>query len=399
MMRVFVLLFCCFLVFSVHSKENKKKTTISPWLYKKSQKIEKLIAKKSYQKAQQSLEAAIPDVKKGSYEHAFVLKSLSSVYALKGRYNKAAELLAKSLSLKVMPEDQEQQAVLNLGQLYMATEQYAKAIKTLEPWLSTHSNPDMQINVLVANAYTQLKHYRKALPYIEKAISQSKKPKESWYQLNLALYYQLDEYSSAVAILKKLIRSYPDKKTYWQQLSSTYHQLKKYKKALSVKHLAYQKGFVTAEKDILELVNLFLYVNSPYQAAKIMEQEFNLKRIKQNSKNWEMLANAWAMAKEFDHAIKALETASNLNSKGSLYLQLGQIYVEQEKWNQAIKSLNRAINKGGLKNTGSAYLLLGMSYYEINDIKLAKKSLLKATKYSKSKKAAKQWTEYINESS
>jgi Tfp pilus assembly protein PilF len=52
-----------------------------------------------------------------------------------------------------------------------------------------------------------------------------------------------------------------------------------------------------------------------------------------------------------------------------------------------------------LKNTGSAHLLLGMSYYEINDLEKANKSLLKATKYNKSKKVARQWAEYIKESS
>jgi tetratricopeptide (TPR) repeat protein len=397
-MRLLILFICCFLVFSVNAKESKKTTTVSPWLYKKSKTVEKLIAKKSYQQAQQKLESILSDIKKGEYEHAFVLKSLSSVHALKGRYSKAAELLAQSIDLKVMPEEEEQRAILNLGQLYMATEQYAKAIKTLEPWLKTHTNLDMQINVLVANAYTQLKHYRKALPYIKKAIRQSKKPKESWYQLNLALYYELEEYTPATDILKILISSYPDKQTYWQQLSSIYQQVKQYKKALSVKDLAYKKGFITAEKEILELANLFLFIGSPFKAAKLIEQEINQKRIKHISKNWEILANAWTMAKEFDHAIKALEIASDLNSKGSLYLQLGQLYVEQEKWSQAIKSLNNALNKGGLKNTGSAHLLLGMSYYELNDLEKANKSLLKATKYNKSKKAARQWAEYIKES-
>ncbi len=395
MMRLLILFICCFLVFPVNAKESKKMTTVSPWLYKKSKTVEKLIAKKSYQQAQQKLESILSDIKKGEYEHAFVLKSLSSVHALKGRYSKAAELLAQSIDLKVMPEEEEQRALLNLGQLYMATEQYAKAIKTLEPWLTKHTNLDMQINVLVANAYTQLKHYRKALPYIKKAIRQSKKPKESWYQLNLALYYELEEYTPATDILKILISSYPDKQTYWQQLSSIYQQVKQYKKALSVKDLSYKKGFITAEKEILELANLFLFIGSPFKAAKLIEQEINQKRIKHISKNWEILANAWTMAKEFDHAIKALEIASDLNSKGSLYLQLGQLYVEQEKWSQAIKSLNNALNKGGLKNTGSAHLLLGMSYYELNDLEKANKSLLKATKYNKSKKAARQWAEYI----
>ena len=397
MIRLLLLILCFFLLQPVYAEENDKSTTISPWLYKKLKKTELLVANKSYQQAEQKLKAILGDVKQKSYEHATVLRSLSSVYALKGQYKKAAETLSKSLALGVFPNDQEQQAMLNLGQLYMATEQYSKAVKTLEPWLVKNSNPDVQINVLLANAYAQLKQFRKALPHIKRAIARSKKPEESWYQLNLAIYFELENYSAAAGVLKSLVRLYPDKKAYWHQLSSVYQQLKQYKKAVSIKHLAYQKGFISSEKDVLELVNLFLYVGSPYKAAKVLTEGIKYKKIKSNSKNWETLAYAWRMAKEFDSAVKALETASKLNDKGSLYQQLGQIYVEQEKWSQAITSLNKAIGKGGLKNTGSTYLLLGMSYYEMKQLKLAKKSFIKAAQFSKNKKAARQWLEYIKE--
>jgi len=397
MMRILLLI--CFLLFpfSSYSKSDKA-PSISARVFKKLQKVDSLIEKNSYQQAQEQLQVILSDVKKNSYDQAIVLQSLSSVHARTGSYKKAADSLSKCLALKVLPESRQQQGLLDLGQLYMAMEQYAKAVRVLEPWLSTHPNPDLQINILVANAYAQLKHFRKALPYVKKAIAQSKKPKEDWYQLNLALYFELEDYTSALDVLKTMIRLYPDKKEYWQQLSSTYHQLKQYKKAVSINYLAYKKGYITDERALLDLANLFLYVKSPYKAAKILQKEINQKKIKHTSKNWEALANAWTMAKEFDHAIKALETASRLNSKGSLYLQLGQIYVEQEKWNQAIKSLKKALNKGGLRNAGETHLLLGMCYYEINEIETAKESFLKATKFSKSKKSAKQWIEYINKS-
>ena len=382
----------------VYANEDDKPVTISPRLYKRLTKVEKLISKKSYQQAEQKLNAILTDVKQGSYEQAAVLRSLSSVYALKGQYNKAAAALSRAIALKVLPKNQHQHAILNLGQLYMAQEQYSKAVKTLEPWLAINPVPDLQIHVLLANAYAQLKHYRKALPHIKKAIAKSKKPEESWYQLNLALYFELENYSSAAGVLKTLIRLYPDKKSYWNQLSSVYQQLKQYKKAVSIKHLAYKKGFIDTEKGILELTNLFLYIGSPYKAAKLLKDGFEHKRIKPNSKNWETLANAWTMAKEFDNAIIALEKASKLNDKGSLSQQLGQIYVEQEQWSLATTALQKAINKGGLRNTGATYLLLGMSHYELNHTQQAKKNFLKAAQYSKNKKAAMQWLNYINES-
>ncbi|MCK5120476.1 MAG: tetratricopeptide repeat protein [Methylococcales bacterium] len=398
MMRLLALALCLFVLSPAYAADEDKTPKISPWLYKKLTQTEKLIAKKSYPKAEQKLQAILADVKDKSYEQATVLRSLSSVYALKAQYKKSAATLSKAINLGVLPKAQMQQAILSLGQLYMATEQYSQAIQTLEPWLAKNSTADPQINVLVANAYAQLKKYRKALPYIKKAIKTAKKPEESWYQLNLALYYELENYPAAAKILTTLIRLYPDKKDYWGQLASIYQQTKQYQKAVSVKHLAYKKGFISNEKDILALANLFLYVGTPYNAAKLLALEIDQKRIKSNSKNWESLAQAWRTAKEFEYAIKALETASKLNDKGHLYQQLGQIYVAQEKWTAAITALNKAISKGGLKNAGATYLLLGMSYYEQNNLSNAKRAFSKAAQFSKHKKTAMQWLDYIKES-
>jgi len=396
MIRLLALVLSLLVLSPAYAKE--KQATISPWVYKKLQKAEQLIAKKSYSQAEQKLKAILPDTKAKSYEKAIVLRSLSSVYALNNQYEQATKLLSQALALNVLPKKQEQQAILNLGQLYMAMEQYAKAIKVLEPWLATNSTGNTKVNVLIANAYAQLKRYRKALPYIKKAIASTKKPAESWYQLNLALYYELENYTSAAKILKKLVVIYPAKKEYWSQLGSTYQQLRQYKKAVSIKHLAYKKGFIHSEKELLELVNLFLYVDHPYKAGTLLNKLITTKKVKSISKNWEILAHSWTMAKEYDLAIKALEKASSLNNKGSLYQQLGQIYVEKEQWGKAIQSFNKALSKGSLKNTGTTFMLLGMSYYEQNNKKQAKKSFLKAAKYSKNKKAARQWLEYIRES-
>ena len=180
-MRLLSLFLVVFLLFPVQADDKEKAATISPWLYKKLTNTEGLIGQKKYKQAEQKLIAVLVDVDKKSYEQATVLRSLSSVYALEGRYGKAADSLAKAVALHVFLPAQQQQAFLSLGQLYMAVEQYSKAVKILEPWLVKNTKGTVQINVLVANAYTQLKRYRKALPFIKRAIADTKKPEESWY--------------------------------------------------------------------------------------------------------------------------------------------------------------------------------------------------------------------------
>nr|WP_305909763.1 tetratricopeptide repeat protein [Methylomarinum sp. Ch1-1]MDP4522697.1 tetratricopeptide repeat protein [Methylomarinum sp. Ch1-1] len=212
MMRVILFFLCCVISLSLLAADQEKSATVSPWLYKKLTKAEKLIEQKSYSSAQRDLQKLLGEVDQGSYEQAAVLRSLSSVHALQGQYGKAAQLLKQCLALQVLPEQQEQQAILNLGQLYMASEQYALAVKTLQPWLAKNPKPDAELSALLANAYAQLKQYRQALPHIKRAIAASNKPSESWYQLNLALYYELNDYASAATLLNRLLNRYPQKK-------------------------------------------------------------------------------------------------------------------------------------------------------------------------------------------
>ncbi|MCK5355134.1 MAG: tetratricopeptide repeat protein, partial [Methyloprofundus sp.] len=321
---------------------------------------------------------------------------LASVYALENQYQKAAKSLEQALATQALSEEQNQEALLNLGQLYMATEQYQKAVNTLNPWLKQHPDTkNTQVRILLANAYAQLKQYRNALPYIEHVVKHSKKPKESWLQLNLAINYELENYPAAASVLRKLLAQYPDKKNYWQQLASVYQQTQQTSKALAIKHLAYKKGFISSEAELLQLFNLFLYTKQPYQAANLLNKELDRQGVKQTAANWELLANAWTRAREYKKAINALEKASSLHEKGELYLQLGRIHVEQELWQAAISAINKALKKGSLKQTGEAYILLGMSYYETQQLPPAAQAFKKAQQYRKTKKSAGQWLSYI----
>lgn len=376
-----------------------KQATISPALYQKIQSTERLIADKAYGKAEQTLSAMLGEVKAGSLDQAVVLRSLASVYAFRDQYAKAAESLSKAVALNILPDKQQQAALLNLGQLYLASEQYAKAVETLRPWLAKNPVPDAQTHVLLANAYTQLKQYRNALPHIAKAIQLTAKPEDSWYQLQLALFYELKDYQSAIPLLRKLMAANPANKDYWTQLVAVYQQTNQYTQAATVKHLAYKKGLLNSEQEILDLVNLFLFAGSPYKAASVLRSELDAKRVANTVKNWELLANAWRQARELTKAVQALETASKLDDKGSLYQQLGQIYYEQEDWSAAIAAMNKALVKGGLKQPGHAYMILGMSYYESSKPEQAREAFAKAKSFPDNRKIAEQWLSYLSKTS
>lgn len=383
----------CVLTSAVFAKDAP--ITISPRLFNQLSKAEDLIGKQDYSKARQTLDKILADVEKNSYAQAITLRRLASVFAIENQYPDAAKYLAQAIATQALTETQQQQTRYNLGQLYMASNQYQRAINILEPWLINY--PDGQtvkVRILLANAYSQLNQYTKALVYIEHVIKHAKKPKENWLQLNLALYYQLENYQAAAIILRRLVGSYSDNKNYWQQLATIYQQIHQYSAALSVTHLAYEKGLINTETEILQLFNLLMFNKQPYQAASLLALELDKQAVTQSAKNWELLANAWTLARDYKSAVLALEKASALHDKGELYLQLGRIHVQQELWQAAINALNKALKKGRLKQTGEAYILLGLSYYESGKLKSAQSAFSHAMQYSKTKKSAQQWLDY-----
>ncbi|MEE9354907.1 MAG: tetratricopeptide repeat protein [Methylococcaceae bacterium] len=374
-----------------------KKTgaTVSPVTYKKLKKSEQLLAKESYKEALALLQGLLGSVVKQTYDEATVLKSLAYVHTLQGHYKQAAVKLEQCISLEKLPEDQQQQTMYDLGQLYLGLQQYQKAIRLMEPWVSNNNPKDGRAYILLANAHAQLKQYRPALTYAKKANRQTKKINEAWYQLELALHYELHDYPAMIPVLTTLLKHVPDKTEYWNRLSSVHQQLNQNKKAASIKQLAYKKGLLKNEKELLNLVDLLLYAGLPFQAAELMQFEYDQGRIKRHVKYWERLANAWTQAREFDQAVVALEKASSLTKSGNLYHRLGHIYVQQEQWAKAISSLQKAIQKGDIKNTGQTYLLLGMSHYELQQKKQARQAFERAGKYKKTTKAARQWLQYL----
>lgn len=391
----FLLILIFYSTFAFPASQESSGQAISPWAYQQLEKIEKLMGDEAYGEALKKLQKMLPEVDGVAYEKAIVLRTLASVYALQGHYAKAAAALEKSLATDALTDGQKQQALRNLAQLYLGLGQYQQAVKILEPWLAQAKSPSGEDFILLANAYAQLKQYRKALPYVKKAIAHSQKPVESWLQLELALHYELKEYAACAKVLKGLVRYFPNKKDYWRQLASIYQQLEHYPEALAVKELAYRSGFMATNSELMELVNLFLYLDTPFKAARLLEKELAKGRVKGNSKNWELLANAWTQAREYAKAAQALEKAAELNDRGELYYRLGRIYVEQEAWSEAYSALRRALAKGGLKEPGNAYVLFGMSCHELHFKEKAQEAFAKAANYKKTAKIAQQWLNYI----
>jgi tetratricopeptide (TPR) repeat protein len=297
------------------------------------------------------------------YELSRVEQLLAAVDQGEGKYGPARDHLKKAIASGGL-NDQEASAVrYQIAQFYMAEEKYREGVEALKEWFATATNPNSAAYYLLGIAYYQLGDYASALEPAQKAVELSEKPLENWLQLLLALRIEREEFKLAVPILKRLIAASPAKKNYWIQLSSVSAQLGNYQEAAAWLQLAYNGGLLTEERDVTRLAQLLLQIEVPYRAAQILTKAMEQNQVKSDAKVYELLGNCWIAAREYAKAVVPLSRAADLSDTGELYMRLGEVLVQREDWASATDALNRALQKGKLKNTANAQLLLGIAFY------------------------------------
>ena len=113
-------------------------------------------------------------------------------------------------------------------------------------------------------------------------------------------------------------------------------------------------------------------------------------------KNLKVLADSWRMAQEIDKAIPVLEQAAKLAKDGETFILLGNLYLFEDRLDDAIVAIQNGIKKGGLKKTSQAHLVLGQAFFELQNFDDAKKYFRMAARDDdkRIKKTANSWIKY-----
>jgi Flp pilus assembly protein TadD len=138
-----------------------------------------------------------------------------------------------------------------------------------------------------------------------------------------------------------------------------------------------------------------MYKGLPIDSGKVIEKGLALGILENNIKNNELLSNAYIMAKDFDNAVKSLVKITKITDDPKYDYRIGQIQLQNSKFEQAIEYFNVARKKGWNKNPGSLEMLLGVCYIEIEDFTNARIELNKAIDLGKEREAN-PWLSYID---
>jgi tetratricopeptide (TPR) repeat protein len=369
--------------------------------WKQLNAIYEKVSGEEYDEARDDLLKMLGRAGRDAYLRAILNQALAQVEWSRGNYTESLGYFEKAIELDVLPDQAHFTLMYQIAQLYFMQNRYDEALEKLDLWFC--KSPPEEVTsaayVLQASIYARKDDYAGALQAIDRAISMDQDPKEPWYQLKLAAHYELEQYPRAADALEIMIGRWPERKIYWTRLSQIYVRLKQDDRALAVQALAYRNGLLDQQADLLYLSSLYRHSQVPLKAAKVLQAGIESGVVEASKYHWTVVAESWYAAEELEKSLLAYERAGKVADDGDIDLRRGYILVDLEHWPDALESLDRALQKGGLdeRQTAEVYLLRGITQFNLGNFEKAGSDWARASRYDKTREAARQWINHLQE--
>ena len=297
-----------------------------------------------------------------AYDQALVLQYIAHTYVFMDQIADSRAALERALALDGIDTPLTAELKLTYGQILMGDEQFDKALGELEFWYENteQEKPSGQIFTLgYANYMTG--HLQRAENLVDTAIAADPNPRKSWYRLHYQILFELKEYPRAKALLLNMIEQDPYETDNWRLLANHHLQLEDSTSALAALAIAYNAGLLEGAEDLKRMITLYGAVEVPEKAARLLEKHLEDGSLEADPDMLRRLADLWMLSREREQAKLALQRAAEVAPNGRTYEMLGNIFYEDEAWDDAYDSYLRAIELGGLDQIGRVYLLAGLS--------------------------------------
>ena len=320
------------------------------------------LAEKDYIGALSLLQQIRDGVKFSAYEKAVALQTEGFVHADQGNYAKTIQAFEKAANSGDLPPRAVSDLIYNLAQLNLAEGRGARALDYITRWFATvEGEPTADAYGLKAQIHLVMGNLAVAEQTVRKALSKVEEPRQNWTRLLLSVLLQQERYGEARPILEDAALRWPSVKAFWQQLTAVYYEVKQEELAFVTQQIMHRQNMLKTSKELSSMGQLYLYHDIPIKAARVLQTGLDDGSIEKTEKNYELLAQAYMHAREWDKAIKPLTAAAEKSDRGRFYEQLGQSYLQDEKWRDAEQAFVKALEKGGLRDTANTWLLLGIT--------------------------------------
>jgi tetratricopeptide (TPR) repeat protein len=330
--------------------------------YLKLMDVQELWNEEQYSEALELLRNYEERVIGDPYDQALVLQYVAHTHIFLDQIEGSRAALERALALDGIDTPLTADLKLIYGQILMGDDDFEKALVELEFWYENTEleKPSGQVFTL---GYANFMNGRleRAEELVNLAIATDLNPSKSWSRLYYQILFELKRYPQAEEFLLGMIDVDPYETDNWRLLANHYLQLEDRKAALTAVTIAYNAGLLEDAVDLKRMIALYSAIEIPEKAARLLELHLEDGSLEPDPDVLKRLADLWMLSREREQAKVALQRAATVAPNGRTYEMLGNIFYEDEAWEEAYESYLKAIELGGLDEIGRVYLLAGLS--------------------------------------
>ena len=338
-----------------------------------------------------------------AYAKDSTARYLARYYAQKSgmdNLKKAIAYYRQSLSGDGLSVYAKQATALELGALLYVNEKYQAFLRTMEDYLDYGGQAESELLIQQALAHYYLNQRQTALDLAAVLFKQhqSQAMTLSLSELNqlLFIFYNLKDLLHGIDVQIAIIELDSYNQDYWLRLSKLYLKNNNPQKAADTLLLVAQKGLIQEQDDLLLMCELLVKSGNPYVGARLLQQFFDEFHVDHTLETYDRLFRYWYLAQELAPATQALSQSTALNQDISRYLDLAELYYQQQDW----PAMNATVKLGcenplENKQVSRANLLLGISELKLGNIELAKQAFVNASAIGGKIKQALVYLQYL----
>jgi tetratricopeptide (TPR) repeat protein len=321
-----------------------------------------------YSEAIAKLKEADGTAGKNAYDQHVINDMLAYAYLKTNDFPEAAKAWEAEIGDGFTTEQETQQKVRGLSEVYYQLKNYDKAIDYGQRALKGGYGDD-HTKTIVGQAYYLKGDWKGTLKFEEDLVSSTIKaggtPAAEPLSLILSACVKLEDSACQTKGLERLVTYYP-KPEYWSNLLLVL--LKEASSSdtntLQVYRLMWDTDVLKSGDDFTEMAQLAMDQGTPGDAQRVLQRalERNLYTDQRTKdKNQRLLDKAKHGATSDQASLEKTLKEAEAATTGGKNAGMGLAYLSYGQYDKAIDQLTKALAKGGLRNAADTQLLLGIA--------------------------------------
>jgi tetratricopeptide (TPR) repeat protein len=320
--------------------------------------------------------------------------------ALEENYEEAIiyQELILAMDEDALTPDAREAALLLLGQLKFAVEDYEGSIETYLQYLAMSLDPDIAAYQRISIAYYTLEDYQNSLNYILEFMDQTRALGEEvdkgTYELARSLFILVEDLNNALQLTREMIVLFKEPGD-WEFMVNVLGALERFEEQAYFIYAMNTFGFVDSQGQIINLSGQMFNTENYWGAAKVLKQGLDEGLLDSDEDNWSRLAQSYQLAREDELAVEPYITAAEMAEDGEMYSRLSSIYINLSQFEEAVDALENAFEKGDLDRPDQAYIRQARALLELNRHDEGLVALRLAARDERSEEVAATWLRYM----